>query len=178
MSKASVFRSFPVVPERLKLKTEHSEFALGWLWALPGCEQKALLFPQCVVPAVMVTVGLGGVCRAGCAQPRWVCSLLTGSACNHDCGCAPHATPDGCAFGSASVPGMGFSVACAFLGKEGPLAVGRRGSVPSDSPFTSAMFRPLPMLFFTLLMRLERKAESTSECRDALEMLTPVKLVG
>lgn len=32
------------------------------------------------------------------------------------------------------------------------------------------------MLFFTLLMRLERKAESTSECRDALEMLMPEKL--
>lgn len=45
-----------------------------------------------------------------------------------------------------------------------------------NSPFTSAMFRPLPMLFFTLLMRLERKAQSTSEYRDALEMLMPVKL--
>lgn len=32
------------------------------------------------------------------------------------------------------------------------------------------------MLFFTLLMRLERKAQSTSEYRDALEMLMPVKL--
>lgn len=32
------------------------------------------------------------------------------------------------------------------------------------------------MLFFTLLMRLERKARSTSEYRDALEMLMPVKL--
>lgn len=68
-----------------------------------------------------------------------------------------------------------FSGLC-LPGEGRTLAVGRRGSVPSDSPFTSAMFRPLPMLFFTLLMRLERKAESTSECRDALEMLTPVKL--
>lgn len=32
------------------------------------------------------------------------------------------------------------------------------------------------MLFFMLLMRLERKAESTSKHRDALEMLVPVKL--
>lgn len=54
--------------------------------------------------------------------------------------------------------------------------MGRGGLVPPDSPFTSAMFRPLPMLFFTLLMRLERKAESTSKCRDALEVLAPVKL--
>lgn len=30
-------------------------------------------------------------------------------------------------------------------------------------------------MFFTLLMRLERKAERTSKCRDALEILVPVK---
>lgn len=37
------------------------------------------------------------------------------------------------------------------------------------------MFRPRPTLFFTLLMRLERKVERTSKCRDALEILVPVK---
>lgn len=44
-------------------------------------------------------------------------------------------------------------------------------SFQPNSPFTRAMFRPLPMLFFTLLMRLGRKAETTSECRDTLEVL-------
>lgn len=33
------------------------------------------------------------------------------------------------------------------------------------------------MLFFTLLMMLERKAESTCKCRDALEVLVPVELL-
>lgn len=33
------------------------------------------------------------------------------------------------------------------------------------------------MLFFTLLMKLERKEESNSERRDALEKLVPVKLM-
>lgn len=62
-------------------------------------------------------------------------------------------------------------MACAL-----PWQWGEGGQCLPHSPFTSAMFRPLPMLFFTLLMRLEGKAESTSECRDALERLMPVKL--
>lgn len=91
-------------------------------------------------------------------------------------GCAPHATPDGCAFGSATALGWGLQWPMLSWGREDPWQWGEGGQCLPDSPFTSAMFRPLPMLFFTLLMRLERKAKSASECRDALEVLMPVKL--
>lgn len=79
-------------------------------------------------------------------------------------------------FVSATALGWGLQWPVLSWGREDPWQWGEGGQCLPDSPFTSAMFRPLPMLFFMLLMRLERKAESTSECRDALEMLMPVKL--